>query len=100
MTQNRAREARSPEGCWRPCRQPLAGPASREEPLTCGQAHRSGGCSVPLCPRLSLPGQLFYQIDSRMALCPPTALILYHQALAARASRCPHPSWSPMARAG
>lgn len=45
MTQNRAREAGPPVGSWLPCR----------------QAHRSGGWSVPLFPRLCIPGQLFYQ---------------------------------------
>lgn len=45
MTHNRAGEVSSPEGCWLPCR----------------QAHRSGGCSAPLLPRLCITGQLFYQ---------------------------------------
>lgn len=45
MTHNRAGEVSSPEGCW----------------LSCRQAHRSGGCSAPLLPRLCITGQLFYQ---------------------------------------
>ena len=87
MTQNRAREVRSPEGSWPPRTQSLACSASRAGPLTCRPAHRSGGCGAPLLPSLGVPGQLFYQTwcspagqprlpqELPVAPCPSTALI-------------------------
>lgn len=66
MTQNRVSYGLL---VW-PCRQLLAGPASRAGPLTCGQAPRSGGCSAPLRSRLSVPRQLFYQIATWHSACP------------------------------
>lgn len=112
MTQNRAREVRSPEGSWPPCTQSLAHSASRAGPLPCSQTHRSGGCRAPLLPSLSVPGQLFYQTwcspasqhqlqqDPHVAPCPSTALISRPPGLNCWGPKVPtHPGLFP-ARAG